>query len=65
MVRRLNIFGLEFVFVFKYRYNSKRIDDFTIWKDWKLGLFFRRSKIVGANVSPRKWKNNLTIYVRI
>jgi hypothetical protein len=62
-IKRLNIKGLEFVFVGKYRYD-KDIDDLeriSTWKDWKLGFWFRKFEVVGSKnfQHPKEWRNNM------
>jgi hypothetical protein len=65
-ISRVKIFGYDFTFVFRHRYEKndeslKLIDRFSIWKDWKLGFFFRRYKVVGRKNfnKPKEWNNNL------
>ena len=61
----LKIFGLDFAFVFRHRYekkgDDKLINKFTMWRDWRIGLFFKRNKVVGKRNfnQPKEWKNNL------
>lgn len=64
-VGHIKIVGLDFTFVFRHRFekqdDDRLVDKFTMWKDWKLGFFFRRMKIVGKKNAnqPAKWHNNL------
>ena len=66
-VGHLNILGLDFTFVFRHRYEkdgeSKLLDKFTMWNDWKLGFFFKRMKVVGKKNfnKPEEWSKN-TVY---
>jgi len=63
MIGHLKIGSLRFAFVYKYRYpkNPEILDRFTTWRDWRIGLFFKRSKIVGHknHKNPNKWNDNL------
>lgn len=64
-IGRLKIFGLDFTFVFRHRYEKpdedRLVDKFTMWKDWRVGFFFKRMKIVGEQNSnkPHLWHKNL------
>jgi hypothetical protein len=66
-VAKTKIGKLEFTFVYRYRYekykdNSERLfKHHTMWREWQLGLFFRRNKIVGKKNfnKPKEWGNNL------
>ena len=64
-VGHIKILGLDFTFVFRYRFEKDEddnlVDKFTMWKDWKLGLFFRRMKIVGKKKfnQPKEWHSAL------
>jgi hypothetical protein len=60
-----SILGMEFVFVYRYRFQKKDedrlLDAHTLWREWKLGFFFNRHKIVGKRNfnKPKEWTNNL------
>lgn len=66
-IRHLNICRLEITFVFRHRWEKfdvetdKIINDMTMWREWQLGLNFRRIQIVGKKNfhKPKEWKNNL------
>lgn len=65
-VGRLNIFGYNFTFVFRHRYEKKKDetdvwDTLITWQDWRLGFWFKRYQIVGKKDfnKPKEWKNNL------
>jgi len=66
-IGRVKILGLEFVFVGKYRYGKSKdeteyiLEKHTDWRNWRIGLFFKRMKVVGnKNFSkPKKWGDNL------
>lgn len=64
-IKKINIHGLDFTFVFRHRYekdeDNKLIDKFTMWREWELGFFFKRMKIVGKKNfnKPKEWGNNL------
>ncbi len=67
-IRDLNIKDCRFVFVFRHRY-EKEADGSKImfrheFRDWRLGFFFKKNKIVGKKVlsKPDKWKNGLVNY---
>lgn len=65
VIGKFKINELDFTFVFRHRFekdeNNKLIDKFTMWREWELGLFYKRWKIVGKKDfnKPKKWKNNL------
>jgi hypothetical protein len=64
-VAHAKIFKLDFTFVYHYRYKKNNEDEFldrhTTWRQWELGLFFKRNKIVGRKNfnKPKEWSNNL------
>jgi len=64
-VGHINVFGLNFTFVFRHRYEKDEenilLNKFTMWNKWELGFFFKHSKIVGKRrfSVPKEWKNNL------
>lgn len=67
MNKHLKLGEFEFEFVFRHKY-EKFYEEFeelynkTVrWKDYKLGLFFKRSKIVGRRNFNKtsEWKNNM------
>lgn len=61
MVKNLSIGKANFCFVGKYRYKKgMKLTDRVEWRAWKIGVWFKRSLIVGnkeAN-NPKKWKDN-------
>lgn len=62
MVRRLKICGINFTFVFRHKWDSKDERWFNSeFRDYRLGLWFKRSKIVGSNNfnKPEEWDDNL------
>lgn len=64
-IGHVKIFGYDFTFVFRHRYekNNKKqlLYKMTMWREWKIGLFFKYSKIVGKRKfnQPNEWSNNL------
>lgn len=64
-VKEVKIFGYDFEFVFRHRYEKDEddnlIDSFTLWNEWQLGFFFKRDKVVGKRNfgKPKDWNNNL------
>lgn len=64
-ITRFKIRRTKIVLVGKYRYSKKEKEDhlskFTTWNSWKIGLWFRRNKIMGVKnfKDPRKWGQNL------
>lgn len=65
-VKETKIFGLDFAFVFRHRYEKdeetkKILDRYTMWNDWELGFIFKRIKVVGRKNfnKPKEWGNNL------
>lgn len=67
MIKCLNIRNIEISFEFTHRWEKfenegeKIINDMTTWREWQLGLYFRRIFIVGKKNfnKPKEWKNNL------
>jgi hypothetical protein len=63
MVKRLKIKKLTIIWVFRHKWDkrSKDFDDRTFKKKASLGIFYRKSLIVGKRNfdTPKKWKNNL------
>ncbi len=61
----LNIFGYQFTFVFRHRFEKKDenslLDSFTMWREWELGFWFRRFQVVGKRNfhKPKEWNKNL------
>lgn len=62
MVKRINILGLNVVFVFRHKWDrgTKKNKINSEFKDYRIGFWFRKSKIVGRKhfSNPKKWKNN-------
>lgn len=64
-ITRFNIGKTKIVLVGKYRYSEEQKKDLisrhTTWNKWSLGLWFKRSKVVGAKnfKNPKKWGQNL------
>lgn len=65
-VGHLRIFGYNFTFVLRHRYEKKKDekdvwDTLMEWREWELGFWFRRFRVVGSKNfhNPNKWKNNL------
>jgi len=64
-IKRFNIGNREITFVGKYRYskNNDTYSNLTEWREWELGFWFKRNKVIGAKslYDPRTWKdkNNL------
>lgn len=63
---KINIGGTEFTFVFRHRFEKARseaedFDNHFQWHDWKLGLWFKRNKVVGIKnfYKPDQWRKNL------
>lgn len=62
---RFKIRKTKIVLVGKYRYSKKEKEDhlskFTEWRDWRIGFWYRKNKIVGAKnfKDPNKWGQNL------
>ena len=49
-VGHAKIFGYDFIFVFRHRYEKMDNDWATkiiMWNEWQLGFFFRKFKVVG------------------
>jgi hypothetical protein len=63
MVKSFSLYNINISLVFRHKWDkrSKDLDDRTFKGKWNLGLFFRRSKIVGKKdfSNPKKWSSNL------
>lgn len=63
MVKHIKIGKLSIVAVFRYRWgkDEQKIDKFLMWREWRLGVWFKKTKSVGEKdfSDPSKWKNNL------
>ena len=63
-VGTINIGKTEFTFVFRHRWEKydnnaeKRLSNSVMWSEWKLGLFFRKYKVVAKKnfKTPKKWQ---------
>jgi hypothetical protein len=66
-VGHINIGKHQFTFVFRHRFEGHgddTVDKFRAnmaWRSWELGLWYKRTKIVGQNdfKTPKKWKHNM------
>ena len=65
-VGHLRIFGYNFTFVLRHRYEKKKDENdiwekLMEWREWELGFWFRRFRVVGSRNfhKPEQWKNNL------
>jgi len=62
-VGRLSMFGYDFVFAFRHRFEKDDdiLERLTSWREWELGIKFKRYKIVGKKNfnNPKGWKNEL------
>lgn len=62
-IGHIKIGGFKFTFVFRHKFekNLKTFDRLILWRDFKLGLWYKRSRLVGEKNSnkPCEWKNNL------
>lgn len=64
-ISRFKIGKAKIVLVGKYRYSEEQKKDLisrnTTWNKWSLGLWFKRSKVVGSKnfKDPNKWSQNL------
>ena len=62
---RFSIRRTKIILVGKYRYSKKEkenlLNKFTYWKDWRISIWFKKNKIVGAKnfKNPKKWDQNL------
>ena len=63
MVGRLRIFGLNFLFVFRHKWDAKAKSSFydIDFRDYRLGIWYKCDRMVGSKdfKSPKKWKNNM------
>lgn len=59
-VSLLRINKVNIVFVLRHRFEKKQNLSFYLWKDWRLGVFFKKTKIVGIkNIKPKDWHKGL------
>ena len=65
-IGRMKIGNVNFTFVFRHKFEKPKdtVDEFRsrqYWKEWKIGLWYKFSKMVGKKEfnKPSKWKNNL------
>lgn len=65
-VGHLKIFGYDFTFVFRHRFEKVKdenniFDRLMEWREWELGLWFKRYQVVGRKnfSNPNKWNDNL------
>lgn len=63
MIGRLKIGKLSIVGVIRHRWEKKErpLDNYGMWRDWKVGFWFKKSKAVGSKnfKNPSKWGENL------
>ena len=66
MIGHINIGLHRFTFVFRHRFEKRgtafeEIEHKHDWKMWRLGLWYKPTKIVGqkGRKIPSEWKNNL------
>lgn len=62
MVKALKILGIKFTFVFRHRWDNEdgsRLN--REFRDYRLGFWFRRDKVVGSKgfSRPKEWGKNL------
>lgn len=62
MVTKLKIRKVNLTFAFRHRWDNN--DEFNFnseFKDYRLGFWFKKSKIVGVKMfnNPKEWSNNL------
>jgi hypothetical protein len=65
----LNVFGYNFTFVFRHKYEKygedeegeQLTDQMIMWREYEFGFWFRRYQIVGCKNfhKPEEWDNNL------
>lgn len=64
-VGHINIFGYQFTFVFRHRFEKKDennpFDNMMTWREWELGFWFKRYQVVGKRNfhKPDQWDKNL------
>lgn len=64
-IGHLKIFGYDFTFVLRHRFEKKDENDIwdTLmeWREWRLGFWFKRWEVVGRKMfhKPEEWNNNL------
>ena len=64
-VGRLDILGFNLCFVFRHKWDEKAKESFYDYdfKDYKLGVWYKISKVVGKKhfKDPNKWGDNLIV----
>jgi hypothetical protein len=62
----LTIFKYDFTFVFRHRFEKVKDennvwDTLIEWREWELGFWFKRNKVVGRKTfnKPETWGDNL------
>jgi hypothetical protein len=64
-VGHLKIFGYDFTFVFRHRFEKEDddslMDKFTMWNEWELGFFYKRMSVVSRKrfQKIKEWDENL------
>lgn len=71
-LKEFKIFGYDILFVFRHRYEKdddgeKLLNDMTMWREWRLGFFFKLNKMVGKKnfSSPKEWHKHLVNHIMI
>lgn len=65
MIKKFKIKEYNLTFVLRHRFekddDGKQLDKYTIWNKWKLGLWFKKNRIVGVKNfnKPKQWSKNL------
>jgi hypothetical protein len=64
MVKHIKIVNVNFMFVFRHKFEKETEDnliDKMLWRDYRLGFWYKRSKMVGEKdfKNPLKWGINL------
>lgn len=65
-LKEIKILGYDLVLVFRHRYEKdddgeKLLSSMTMFREWELGFFYKRMKVVGKKnfKKPKEWRNNL------
>lgn len=62
MIKKIKLGKTEFLFVFRHKWDNRNKQTYdSNFRDYRLGIWFKRSKIVGKKGfnKPKEWKNNI------
>jgi len=61
MVKQIKIGNLNLNFVFRHKWDEKSKKSFTDFKNYEIGLWYRKSKMISTKnfQDPKKWGDNV------